>query len=273
MPSINFNGPTIQRFTSNVGTQSGILFTVTAANATVGATYTNNSQTFTVLSTISGGTTLFTSNTTGLPLASGTLTRTSGTGDATITFSRYQVLLTYTRPTGVKYLKVKMAGGGGGGATAPVSGGNGTETTFGTFLLRANGGSGATANINGVIPGLGATIGTVNSPAISLCNYAGMNGISGARATTDYGGAGGSTPFGGAGSFINGTAYAGVANTGSGGSGNNGGGAGSGGGAGGYIEALISNPSTTYFYSVGSGGTSSAGAGGSGVIIVEEYYS
>ncbi len=63
-------------------------FTVTAANATAGATYTNNSQTFTVLSTIVAGTTLLASGT-GAPLASGTLTKVTGTGDATITFSAF----------------------------------------------------------------------------------------------------------------------------------------------------------------------------------------
>lgn len=62
------------------------VFIVSAANATASATYTNNGQTFTVLTTISGTTTLTTSGT-GPPLASGTLTKTGGTGDATITFS------------------------------------------------------------------------------------------------------------------------------------------------------------------------------------------
>lgn len=61
-------------------------FTVTAANATAGAVYTNNLQNFTVLTTISGGTTLLT-HSSGSPTASGTLTKVSGTGDATITFS------------------------------------------------------------------------------------------------------------------------------------------------------------------------------------------
>lgn len=61
-------------------------FTVTAANATAGATYTNNGQTFTVTDTITGGTILYATGT-GAPLASGTLTKASGTGDATITYS------------------------------------------------------------------------------------------------------------------------------------------------------------------------------------------
>jgi hypothetical protein len=61
-------------------------FTVTSANATAGATYTNNGQTFTVVTTISGGTTLVCTSP-GSPASSGTLTKASGTGDATITFS------------------------------------------------------------------------------------------------------------------------------------------------------------------------------------------
>lgn len=63
-------------------------FTVTAANATAGATYTNNGQTFTVAATIAGATTLQSVGT-GNPAASGTLTKASGTGDATITFSAF----------------------------------------------------------------------------------------------------------------------------------------------------------------------------------------
>ncbi len=61
-------------------------FTTSAANATSGATYTNNGQTFTVVGTITGGTTLIASGT-GAPASSGTLTKVTGTGDATITFS------------------------------------------------------------------------------------------------------------------------------------------------------------------------------------------
>lgn len=67
-------------------------FTVTSANATVGATYTNNGQTFTVLATIASGTTLKATGT-GAPSASGTLTKATGTGDATITFSAESRLL------------------------------------------------------------------------------------------------------------------------------------------------------------------------------------
>ncbi len=61
-------------------------FTVTSANATIGAIYSNNGQQFTVLSTIVGQTTLTTTGSNN-PESSGTLTKVSGTGDATITFS------------------------------------------------------------------------------------------------------------------------------------------------------------------------------------------
>lgn len=67
-------------------------FTVTSANATAGAVYSNNTHHFTVTSTIVAGTSLATTGN-GLPLASGTLTKVSGTGDATITFSAVTVPL------------------------------------------------------------------------------------------------------------------------------------------------------------------------------------
>lgn len=64
-------------------------FTVTSASATAGATYTNNGATFTVAYTIASATTLiaYIAARGGAPGASGTLTKASGTGDATITFS------------------------------------------------------------------------------------------------------------------------------------------------------------------------------------------
>lgn len=63
-------------------------FTVTSANATAGAIYSdaNNNQ-WKVVATIAGSTTLVLTAASGTPPASGTLTKVSGTGDATITFS------------------------------------------------------------------------------------------------------------------------------------------------------------------------------------------
>lgn len=73
-------------FLSRGTLSSAYTFTVTSANATIGATYTNNSITFTVVATIASATTLLMTGP-GAPLTSGTLTKATGTGDTTITFS------------------------------------------------------------------------------------------------------------------------------------------------------------------------------------------
>ena len=72
-------------FTSSV---QNYTFTVSPANATVGAVYSNNLQDFTVISSISGGTTLQTTGT-GAPTVSGNLIKVSGAGDDIITFSAF----------------------------------------------------------------------------------------------------------------------------------------------------------------------------------------
>jgi parallel beta-helix repeat protein len=66
-------------------------FIVTSANATTGATYTNNGATFTVAGTIAGATTLVASSVAfaAFPTGSGTLVKSGGFGDANITFSSY----------------------------------------------------------------------------------------------------------------------------------------------------------------------------------------
>jgi hypothetical protein len=65
-------------------------FTVSSANATAGAVYTSAAgQSFTVESTIAAQTTLVTSGNMNPSAASGTLTKLSGTGDATITYSAF----------------------------------------------------------------------------------------------------------------------------------------------------------------------------------------
>ena len=66
-------------------------FTCTALTTGIsaGSTYTNNGFTFTVLTAVSSGATSFVASVVppGAPTASGSLVRTAGTGDATITFS------------------------------------------------------------------------------------------------------------------------------------------------------------------------------------------
>lgn len=69
-----------------ISATSAYIFTVTAANATVGAIYSNSGFLFTVSTTIAAGLTLTCSGT-GTPATSGTLTKVSGTGDATITYA------------------------------------------------------------------------------------------------------------------------------------------------------------------------------------------
>lgn len=168
--------PTQQKFTAT-GTTTGYWFTVTSANATVAATYTNNTNTFTVLTTISSGTRLFCSGASA-PQSSGTLTKATGTGDSTITFSAAVPLATYTTPAGCKAISIKGVGGGGGGggmATAATSGGGGggggAGSTFTKFIASpagsyfysvgaggAGGSSGANDGIAGVLTSFNTTV-------------------------------------------------------------------------------------------------------------------
>lgn len=116
------------------------IFTITSGNATVGATYTNNAQTFTVLETIASQVTLVTSGT-GAPAASGTLTKSAGTGDATITFSAFgQSGINYTTPSATTNaglttdMTTAIAIGSGVavwvGATGPYASGKATSSTI-----------------------------------------------------------------------------------------------------------------------------------------------
>lgn len=78
-------------------------FTISSGNATIGATYTNNGNTYTVAKTVAAGTTVVMTGPSA-PTASGTLTKTTGTGDATLTFSSnsgsaYRISGTTTAPT------------------------------------------------------------------------------------------------------------------------------------------------------------------------------
>jgi hypothetical protein len=200
---------------------------------------------------------------------------------------------TYTTPAGTHFLKIKMVGGGGGGSgtnnggTAGTLGGNGASSTFGSSLLVAGGGTGSPYG-NGGGGGSGGTA-SIGSGASGVALTGAEGAVGGGNVVMSNGGSGGNTTFGGAGSggiasggggLINGQAAA--TNTGSGGggsSGNPGQAAPGGGGAGGYVEAIISNPSGTYSYSVGAGGIAGTagtsgnvgGAGSAGLIIVEAY--
>lgn len=179
---------------------------------------------------------------------------------------------TYTIPTGVKYLRVRMVGGGGGGSSPSTAGSNGNTSTFGTSLLTCLGGAGAVVNATNATGGLGGTA-TINSPAIGIAAQ-GQSGSSGIRNNTytDQAGYGGSTIFG-AGGQGGSVGSSGTVNSGAGGGGITGGGVGQGGGAGGYIDAIIYAPASTYSYTVAAATTGSGGGNGAaGVIIIDEFY-
>lgn len=198
---------------------------------------------------------------------------------------------TYTCPSGIRWLRVRLIGGGGGSSGSGTNGstttsGSGSITTFGSVLSGFGGGGAARLASGG-----GGGGGSVTAPANGFVVPGGWGGTSN-NATIDstlnaVGGHGGSGFFGGAGragkSASAGTA--GVDNTG-GGAGGPGANStasnvgGNGGGAGGYVEAVIRNPDPTYAYSVGDGGPGGTAGnngvngskGGTGVIIVEEHY-
>lgn len=228
----------------------------------------------------------FTVNAKGLITAASNVVITGGGSSTTPTVQKFTSGSgTYTTPASVKWLRVRIAGGGGGGGAsgAGSSGSNGNNSTFGSSLLTANGGSGGPVGAN--YGGAGGSF-TVSAPGVDSGSFSGGDGGASGNVgpNTYWGGNGGANTFGGSGSGSSGngnTGNAGKTNTGAGGGG--GGVIGSavtasGGGAGGYVEALISSPSATYSYGVGSGGgggtggSSNGGAGASGIIIVEEYY-
>jgi hypothetical protein len=282
-----FRAPTVQVFTST-GTTTGYQFIVSSANATVGATYTNNGNTYTVVNTIAAGTQLFASQASA-PLSSGTLTKASGTGDATITFSSATPYGSYTPTAGAIYAHIRMsAGGGGGSGSATVAGSNGGTggsgklSVFGANMILANGGVGGA----GGSLGSGAAGGTASFSGVSGFTINGGGGQGGGYNTQSIGGMGGANAFGGSGYSVSVSAagLGGAANTGAGGGG---GGAGTstsigggGGGAGGYVDVILSTLSGTYPYIVGTGGAGGAagasgqtgGAGANGMIDVIEYY-
>jgi hypothetical protein len=271
-----FIAPNIQSLTSGSTYNKAYAFVITSGSATAGATYTNNGITFTVLRTVSSATLVY-MNGSGAPTASGTLTKASGTGDSSLTFSISRAPI---------YLRVRMVGAGGGGGEAGAgnagSAGSGS-TTFGSSLLTAAAGSGGGASSN--YGGAGGSSGSIASPAYGTLIDGAYGSSAGNQTSAGVrpGGAGGSSVFGGAGG--GGTESTGKnarANSGSGGGGAEGssaGNAGSGGGAGQYIDAIIPSPSATYSYSIatgGAGGTGTAGtdggAGAAGYIEVTEHF-
>lgn len=300
------SAPTVQKFLTT-GSTSGCFVKVTGTTSvTAGATYTNGGHTYTALNTLASaaaGTLLFFS---GVFNLTGTTTvafvKSGGTGDSGITgygpstaaYLAPRSLATYTLPTSPSplYIKVKVIGGGGGGGGSSdasnngVVGGKGSYSTFGINLLLSDGGWGggsAGSDSNGGQGGAAA----ISSPALGM-PYTGCAGSAvGAAGAASAGSiAGASGPFGGGGLGIAAaTAGSAIANSGGGGAGacspsSGAGYTGGSGGAGGYADALITSPSSTYYYCVAVGGEAgtagtngyAGGAGGTGLIIIEEHY-
>lgn len=273
--------PTQTKLTTT-GSTAGYLFTVTSANATLAATYTNNGHTYTVLATLASGTLLFCSGASA-PTASGTLTKSTGTGDSTIAFSLATPLALYSVPANVKYLEIEGVGAGGGGGGSTGSGAAGTLTAFGSALLEALGGGGG-AGGSGGNGGTGGTASIASGPlgmAFKGSDGGGTTLNGSGNAFSSAGAVGGASPFGGAGSgLITSTGTNASTNSGSGGGGasSSTGPADAGGGAGGYFKCLITAAvAASYYYCIGvkgagGSGTRAGGDGGDGMILITEHY-
>lgn len=244
-------------------------FFIASGNATAAATYTNSGHTYTVTSTIAAGLIL---QCTGpaAPGFSGTLTKATGAGDATITFYAMRAPL---------YMDVEIVGAGGGGQSSGsgsrASGGSPAAATFGTAFLSASSGAGGSDNQN--TGSAAATGGDYNIPGGNAVGSftAIVGGIAGAASFFGGEGAGGVTNGNGAPGVVGGG--------GGGGGGGTGINCGGGGGAGSYCRKRIFSPSTTstWAYSVptgGAGGTpagtggNTGGAGGDGTIRTAQYF-
>lgn len=198
-----------------------------------------------------------------------------------VTFAAMQVFTssgTYTTPSNVSALRVRIIGGGGGGSggggDGVGAGSDGGDTSFGSAV--AGGGKGGPTTFVG---GAGGTAsGSGWSTGLSLSGSHGQPGLDNASA-----GAGGGSPLGGPGEGGRTAGTAGgaaAANTGSGGGGGgDGSSAGGGGGSGAYMELWYTSLSSSYSVTIGTGGAggsagqngAAGGAGGSGVVIVEAF--
>lgn len=270
----------LRAITSGSGTYGlSYYFTVTSANATLGATYTNNAFTFTVVKTIASGTLLLCTST-GAPAASGTLTKSGGTGDSTITFSAVRA------PIAIQVQAIGAGGGGGGvGTSGAGDGGAGGNTTFSTYT--AGGGNGGTKGTGASVGAGGTPNANAGSPTVSIQGGSGGCAFisSASLSANQHGGPGGNGFFGGGavGRVLASDGTNAEANSGGGGSGAAGSASvypGGGGAAGNYFCVIIQNPSATYSYGIGAGGLAgtqgtsgnAGGIGGSGILIITEIF-
>lgn len=200
---------------------------------------------------------------------------------------------TYTTPSGVLFICVRMVGGGGGGGgggnfnTSGI-GGTGGNTTFGSSLLVANSGTGGGVSGGAGAGGSGGTASLGTGPIGTVLTGGSGQGILASTIPSGQycgGGQGAGSVLGGCGGggVVAAAGLAGATNTGAGGGGgasNTGTYSGAGGGSGGFVDVIIVNPSSSYSYAVGAAGTAgtagtsgfAGGAGGSGYIEVTEFY-
>jgi hypothetical protein len=192
----------------------------------------------------------------------------------------------YTAPSGVKWLRVRMVGGGAGGAGSGTAGGvtgiqNGGDTTWsdGTITATAGGGTAGTRGGNGGSGGAATLTGVTGLAVV------GEQGDASTGVQNMPGGRGGRSFFPGAGGASAGAAAS--SNASGYGSGGTGGGlgataaafTGAGGGAGAFLEFIVPAPANATI-AIGAGGNGAnagtSGFGGSnglaGVIYVEEFY-
>lgn len=298
--SLTFTAPTLTEILSssttggNIYMNPNVLLTVTAGSASRGDVYHDGSGNVgTIIGTI--GSIIAVHMTTGTGFNSSPITKTSGSGTTTISFSAQNGASgsgLYAPPSGTLYLRIRMigpGGGGGGSGTAGTagSGGNGSgATTFGTSMLSAGAGQGGGTAANTGGTGGTNSLGSVSGFQRTGSTGGGSQGI-GTATTNQFvsGGMGGASMISGAGACtINSVGGSAIANTGSGGAGggdstNNNVYSGTGGGSGGCIfDAIIPTPSAYYPFSIGTGGIAgtagtngfAGGAGADGFIEIME---
>lgn len=275
---------------------TGYLFAITPVSVTAGAVYSNNAHNFTVLGTLDGGQTFLSTSGALAPTTSGTLSKVSGTGPATITFSAATAQATYTTPANCIAVKITMvAGGGGGGGTASVStqgaaggggGGGGGQIIYITTPAASYpfsiglGGAGGVGNAAGAAGGF-TFLGTSSSTGGNWIANGGLGGggsiASSALTAGGSGGSGGSAQNGnfqvtGQSGNTGMILSASVAYSG------NGGNTGFGTGGAGVMSSTGANNGNAYggggsgAVSTGTHAAQTAGAGADGIMFVEEFY-
>ena len=300
---------TIQGFLNVAGTNSTSTFSgnLSAASTSVNNLVVSNTST----STFAGGTQTSLLNVTsttatstfanGINITTGCIvvngacltSGSGGTSNTAVTLTQTVTATTgtnvsWTAPANTAYVVVETWGAGGGGAGAAggaSSGGAGGSTCFGTNTTACTSPTlSATGGGAGIINGAGGAGGTGSGGDINLTG--GGGGGSGNISAGNFaaGGAGGSAPGGGGGAPGTGqggssTAGAAYGGGGSGGDSNAVNYSGGGGAGGGYAKKVITSPSGTYYYTVGTGGTAGSagsggtagGAGGAGGISISVY--